>query len=417
MLDEYEHELGLVELELDGAIELRSDQVGAVAAGGALLAVAVVLTALNLRPAVTGVGPLLPEMRASLGASNLWAGVLVALPVWCFAGVGLIAPRLSRRVGLGWATTVALIALTAGLLARVVAGPSVVIGGTLVATAGIALVNVLIPVVIKRCFPARLGLMTGMYTAALAGGGALGSAITPAMADTLGGWRPALGGWAGFAVLALASWSAVTRGFGPAAAGASPGMHTRAGRSLLRSRLAWLVTLFFGGQSFLAFVVLTWLPEVFIDNGVSKANAGLLVGLTSLIGVPFSIFVCPLAAGQANQSRWIVALGLLGIGGIVGLMVAPAAAPLLWSVLVGLGISVFSLALTVIALRTRSDDDTARLSGMAQGFGYLLAGFGPFAFGLLHNATGEWTGPWIMVLVVCTMQVVAGALAGRNRYV
>lgn len=329
----------------------------------------------------------------------------------------MAAPRLSQRVGLGRAITAALIALTAGLLVRIVQFPSVVIGGTLVATAGIALINVLIPVVIKGCFPARLGLMTGVYTAALAGGGALGSAITPAMADTLGGWRPALGGWAGLAILALASWLAVARGFGPASADVSPGLHTPPGRSVLRSRIAWVVTLFFGGQSFLAFVVLTWLPEVFIDNGISKGNAGLLVGLASLVGVPFSIFVCPLAAGQASQSRWIVALGLTGIGGVVGLMVAPAAAPLLWSVLVGLGMSVFSLALMVIALRTRNDDDTARLSGMAQGFGYLLAGFGPFTFGLLHDATGGWTGPWIMVLVVCTMQVAAGAVAGQNRYV
>jgi CP family cyanate transporter-like MFS transporter len=143
----------------------------------------------------------------------------------------------------------------------------------------------------------------------------------------------------------------------------------------------------------------------------------LLVGLASVLAVPISLVVAPLAARQSNQTGWIVGLGVVGFAGMIGLLVDPGAAPLLWSVLVGLGMSVFSLALTVIALRARTADDTARLSGMAQGFGYLLAGVGPFMFGLLHDVTGGWTAPWGMVLVVYLVQMVAGALAGRNRYV
>lgn len=189
------------------------------------------------------------------------------------------------------------------------------------------------------------------------------------------------------------------------------------GRSLLRSRLAWTVTLFFGSQSLLAYVMMGWLPEVYIDNGVSKSTAGLLAGLMSLIAVPISIFVSPMAARSSSQSPWIVGLGVIGMAGVIGLLIDPAAAPLLWSILVGLGMSVFSLALTVIALRARTTEDTAQLSGMAQGFGYLLAGLGPLSFGLLHDLTDGWTVPWTMVLIVYLVQMVMGALAGRNRYV
>lgn len=408
-LGQYEHEL---ELELDGATEI---QPAAMAAGGALLTVAVVLTALNLRPAITSVGPLLPEMRGALGASDTWAGVLTTLPGLCFAGAGLAAPWLSRRIGLGRTISAALLTLVAGLLIRVCDGPLVVLGGTLVATAGIALINVLIPVVIRGSFPAQVGLMTGVYTAALQGGGAMGSAVTPLLDDALGGWRSALGTWSALALLAFAAWVVGSRGFDRGAT-ASPAAATK-GRSLLGSRLAWTVTLFFGTQSLLAYVVMGWLPEVLIETGMSDARAGLLLGLISLIAVPISLVVTPLAARSESQSGWIVGLGVLGITGMLGLLIAPAAAPLLWSVLVGLGMSVFSLALTVIALRARDAQDTVSLSGMAQGFGYLLAGVGPFLFGLLHQASGGWTVPWLMMLAVYLVQTISGALAGRNRYV
>lgn len=396
-----------------GAIEARP------AAGGLLLTVAVVLTALNLRPAITSVGPLLGDMRDSLGASAIWAGALTTLPGLCFAAAGLAAPRLAARIGLDRAITVALVVLGAGLMLRVVDGPAVVIGGTLVATGGIALINVLIPVVIKRSFATRIGVMTGIYTAALQGGGALGSALTP-MLDAVSGWRTALGAWAALAALAFALWLAATgRSDGPASGHTLPaGQDRGASRaSMLRSPLAWTVTAFFGCQAFLAYVVMGWLPEVFIDGGMSKGAAGLLLGLISVLAVPVSIVIAPAAVRRPSQSGWIVGLGALGFVGVTGLAIAPDFLPLLWSVLLGLGMSVFSLALTVIALRSRNAADTARLSGMVQGIGYLLAGVGPFLFGLLHDLTGGWTVSWGLVLAVYAVQMVTGALAGRNRYV
>lgn len=384
-------------------------------AGGTLLAVAVVLTALNLRPAVTSIAPLLGDMRTDLGTTATWAGLLTTLPALCFAAAGLAAPRLSARYGLGRVISLALVTLTVGLALRTVDGPHVVLAATLVACAGIALVNVLIPVVIKGSFPTRVGLMTGIYTAALQGGGALGSAVTPVIEIPLGGWRIALAVWAVVAVIAFAAWlPAARRHRGAWAQTAAP---RGAQRSLLRSPLAWTITLFFGCQAFLAYIVMGWLPQVFIDNGISKTSAGLFVGLVSLVGVPVALLISPLAARSSSQSGWIVGLGVLGMAGTVGLLVAPAAVPLLWSVLIGIGMSAFSLALAVIALRARTAEDTAQLSGMAQGFGYLIAGAGPFMFGLLHDVSNGWTIPWVMFLVVYVVQIVAGAAAGRNRYV
>lgn len=385
------------------------------AAGGALLAVAVVLTALNLRPAVTSVATLLGDMRAELSVSATWAGLLTTVPALCFAGAGLAAPRLATRIGLGRTISAAMVALTVGLALRVVGGSQLVIGATLIACAGIALANVLIPVVIKGSFPARIGLMTGIYTAALQGGGALGSALTPGLEDPLGGWRAALAVWAVISFLALAVWIPATRRHRGAWAAQSADAGER--RSLLRNPLAWTVTLFFGSQAFMAYVVMGWLPEVFIDSGVDKVHAGLLVGLTSLIGVPLSLILAPLAARKPGQSGWIVAVGVFGFAGAVGLMVAPGAQPLLWSVLIGIGMSAFSMALTVIGLRARTAADTAQLSSMAQGFGYLIAGAGPFLFGFLHDVSHGWTVPWGMFLAVYAVQIVAGAMAGRARYV
>ena len=401
--------------QLDGADELPQGRVS-VLGGGALLAVAVVLTALNLRPAVTSVAPLLGDMRADLGTSATWAGLLTTLPTLCFAGAGLAAPALSTRIGTNRTIAVGLVTLAVGLGVRSLDGPYVVIGATLLACAGIALINVLIPVVIKGSFPTRVGLMTGIYTAALQGGGALGSAVTPGLEQSFGNWRTALAVWSLVAVAALAVWIPATMRHREPAPPATP-VAAEPRPSMLRSALAWQVTLFLGAQGFLAYIVMGWLPQVFIDSGVSKVHAGMLVGLVSLVGVPVALVLLPLAARRASQSGWIVGIGLFGMAGIVGVLIAPAAQPVLWSLLIGVGMGVFSMALAVIALRSRDAEDTVRLSAMAQGFGYLIAGLGPFLFGLLHDVSSGWTMPWIMFLVVYVLQIVVGALAGRDRVV
>ncbi|WP_430732397.1 CynX/NimT family MFS transporter [Amycolatopsis ruanii] len=382
--------------------------------GSGLLAVAVLLAAMNLRPAVTSVGAVLDEMQDTLGASATWAGALTTMPGLCFALAGLTAPVVARRLGIATAVSLALVLLAGGLVLRVLQVLLVVLGGTLIGTAGIALANVLIPVVVKESFATRIGLMTGLYTGALQAGGALGSALTPPLDSAFGGWRPGLASWAALAVAALVLWLASAR---TRPGGAASGENATAARSLFRSPLAWIVTVFFGMQACLAYIVMGWLPQVLMDAGVTRADAGLMMGLVSLLGLPVSLIVPPLAAKQGSQSGWILLLGVFGIAGVTGLMVAPSAAPLLWSIFIGIGMAVFSLALTTIALRARTGAETAKLSAMAQGIGYLLAAVGPFLFGLLHDVTHGWTVPFAMLLAVVAGQMVFGFFAGRPRYV
>lgn len=386
---------------------------GRVGAASALLAVAVVLVAFNLRPAITSVGPVLDQARAAFAASAGWVGLLTTVPVLCLAAAGAAAPQLARRAGLRGAIALALVAITAGLALRVLGGPSLMIAATVVATSGVAVAGVLVPVVVRAGFPTRVGLVTGFYTAALQAGATLGFAFTPLLADGLGGWRPALASWAAIGAVALAGWLAWGRPGAPAA-GPAPAV----GGSVLASPLAWTVTAFFGLQAFVAFSVMNWLPLALMDRGVTRTEAGFLLGVLSIVALPVSLLVPPLAGRARGQSGWILGLSACGAAGLSGLLFVPTDGPwqaLPWVLLVGLGMSVFSLALTVIALRASTAERTASLSGMAQGIGYVIAGIGPFLIGLLHEATGGWDVPFAVLLAVVVAQSVTGALAGRPR--
>jgi MFS transporter, CP family, cyanate transporter len=244
----------------------------------------------------------------------------------------------------------------------------------------------------------------------LQAGATLGFAFTPLLAEGLGGWRPALASWAAIGLVALAGWFAWGRPDAPTA--------DTARDSVLISPLAWVVTAFFGLQAFVAFAVMNWLPLALMDRGVSRTDAGLLLGVLSIVALPVSLLVPPMAGRARGQSGWILALSACGAAGLLGLLLVPTTGPwqvLPWVLLLGLGMSVFSLALTVIALRASSAARTADLSGMAQGIGYVIAGTGPFLVGLLHETTGGWTVPFAVLLAVVVAQAVTGALAGRPR--
>jgi CP family cyanate transporter-like MFS transporter len=201
---------------------------------------------------------------------------------------------------------------------------------------------------------------------------------------------------------------------GPGEPGAAPAPRAV---NLLRNRLAWQVTALFGLQSFIAYIVMGWLPQVFITAGIDRQTAGLLLGIATVAAVPASLTIPPLAARHRQQSAWITGMVICAIAGVLGLLLAPAALPVLWAILTGIGVGVFSMVITVFSLRTRTAADTARLSTMAQAIGYLVASLGPLLFGLLHGITGSWKLPLIMVLAVSGLEIIAGWLAGRDRFV
>lgn len=394
--------------------------------GTPLLLAAVVLAAANFRPAVTSMSSILGEVRADVGASAVWASALTALPTVCFGLAAVVGPWFRRLFGVARAVGIALTVITVGLVLRVLDGQWVVLGGTFIAAGGIAVGNVLIPVVVKESFPKRIGLATGFYTAALNGGAALASAITPPLTGVLGGWRLSLGVWAVLAAAALALWALGARHGSHPVTAEEPDTADAPGQppippgqrpSLLRSPLAWAVTLFMGLQSLLAYVAMGWITELFVSYGVPRDRAALMLALVSLLGVPLSLIVAPLAMRRASQSGWIVGLVAFGLVGVLGLLVAPTTAPWLWTTCIGVGMGVFALALGVISLRARDGVDATRLSAQAQGYGYLIASAGPFLFGLLHAVTGGWTASLVFVAAMLCVLGVVGWIAGRPRFV
>lgn len=387
---------------------------------GAGAVVAIVLAALNLRPGVVAVSPLLGEILAEEGLSATAGGVLTTLPVLCFGILAPVAPGLARRVGLERALFGSLVLLCLGFALRLVPGIGPLLVGTLAVGSAIGLGNVLLPALIKRDFADRVGLMTGLYSMALSGGAALAAGLTVPIASATGmDWRATLASWGLLAVLGAVVWAPrALRSTGAVATLRPPGATPAdAVRSVWRSPLAWAVTVLMGTQSLSFYAVNAWLPEIFVAAGRSVAVGGWLLALTNLLGIVGS-FVTPVLAGRMRRQRALgVVIVALILTGLLGLVVAPDAA-VLWVVLLGLGQGGgISLALTLMALRTENAARTSELSGMAQSAGYVLAACGPLGLGVAHDATGSWTVPLLLLVVASLVQGVAAWFAGRDEIV
>lgn len=368
---------------------------------------AVLLVALNLRMAITSVGALV-DLIVDAGLPTGASAFLTSLPVLCFAVVGAFGATISRRLGNHRALALALALLSLGLLVRVLDGPVVLLGGTFVACAGIALANVLLPALVKEHFPTRLGLVTGAYSAVISVGAALGAGLSVPVAEAAGGWRGGLVWWAAPAILALLAWLPFVRG-------RDAGRPSPSGAWLLREPLAWAVAVVFGLQSICAYAVMSWLPSIYADAGFSHDTAGLLLAVSILVGVPVFLVVPSIAARSRSQANLIGVLSLLLGAGFLGLWLVPAEGAWLWAVLLGIGGGVFPVALTLFALRTSTPEDTAALSSMGQCVGYTFAAGGPFLLGILREGTGSWSVPCAILVALCVLQVGVGRVAGRPR--
>ncbi|MGW6132024.1 MFS transporter [Cellulomonas sp. NPDC055163] len=373
-----------------------------------LLVAGVVTVALNLRPAVVGLGPVLTRAGADTGLGAVALSALAAAPVLCFGVVGALGGALVRRRGIVATQVAALLVLVVGSLLRLSPTATGLVAGTVVAASGIAVLNVVLPVAVKRYFPGRIGLMTGVYSTALGLSAAVAAGVTVPFADAVG-WRPALAVWAVPAGIAAAVWLLVGRA---RVRPAEPGPAPIPVAALLRDAVAWQVTLFMGLQSSLFYATLSWLPSIHAAAGHSAREAGLQLGVVTAVGVPMAMLVPPLAARIRNQG--VVATVLVcctGAGLVVLLLGAPS---VLSSLLLGIGLGgSFPLALTLVSLRSRSAADATGLSSMAQGIGYLVAAVGPLGVGALLGATGSWEPAVLAMLVVVGLQLVAGLLASR----
>jgi CP family cyanate transporter-like MFS transporter len=369
--------------------------------------------AANMRPLAASVGPLVHQIRADQRLSGAAAGLLLTIPVLCFGAIAPLAPLLSRRLGMARSVALILAAVIAGLLVRVSGGVLMLFAGTTLAAAGAACGNVLLPVVVRRSFSSRIGMMSGLYSTALVATAAIAAGATVPLARLLGhGWRGGLAFWAAPAIVALAVWlPQLAREAAPPAGGIRPARM----REVTRDPITWQLTVFFAMQSWGFYAMLAWLPSILEAHGIGTTSAGLLLGLSGIVGVPAALLVPALAARRRDQRGLAVLVTAVTLCGYAGLLLAPTGAPALWALLMGLGQGAsFPLALTMIVLRSGSAQLTPGLSTHVQCVGYLLAAAGPFAIGALHDATGSWTAPLIVMVALLGPQAVSGFGAGRN---
>ncbi len=365
-----------------------------------LALLAIPLLALNLRSAITSIAPVLAQIQQQLHMSDTQASVLGALPPIVFGLSGIATPTVIRRLGTDRAAVLAMVLATLGTAVRALSpGAIFFFLPQLVALVGMGMGNVLLPPLVKRYFPDRIGALTVLYGIVLQLGTALPAFVAVPLADA-GGLRTSLGAWAGLSLLALWPWVMLSTGrssaepdhAGPGCKGyaVAPAAGTRiAIRVLLRNRVAWGATFLMGMTSLNTYPIFTWLPQILTDAGVSRGVAGSLLGLYSLMSLPLALTIPWIAVKLRNPLVVVIAGLACYLVGYAGLALAPARAPVLWTLLCGLAATGFPLALALANLRTRTHEGAVALSGFMQGLGYLLAATGPLVTGLLHTLTGD----------------------------
>jgi CP family cyanate transporter-like MFS transporter len=382
-----------------------------------LLFLAVLLSGLNMRPFITSMGPVLDDMRASLGLSASVAGLLVALPTLFFGILGIIMPRFLRGFSPQGVVVVALAVLAAGVALRSVLGVTGLFAGIFVSSVGISAMMVVMPVITKSAFSHRLGLAMSFYTMSFCLGASLGAGLAVPLAQLpYSSWHWSLAFWVLPALGAALVWSRVPRGALPVSP--SPGAPSIPWRPLYRDRLAWQVTLLMGLQSCLGQSTITWMPAMLADRGMAAAPAGAALSIALLIQL-VTAFAAPWLSMRGRDQRPMISLMLaLMLGGMAGGLYAPATQIWTWILVMGLGMGgTFSLALSLIVLRTRSAHEATALSGMAQGIGYMIASVGPVLAGALYEYRGDWHAVAALFLGIGLIAWWAGMGAGKNEFI
>jgi len=388
-----------------------------------LLTVGIMVLAINLRAAITSLPPVFPELSTALHLSSASIAVLAATPVACFGVFSGLGGPLSRAFGEERVLLAALLLLAGGLVLRGALPESMLFPGTILAGGAIALMNVLLPSLVKRRSPQKAGLLIGAYLLMLSAGAVTGSLIAVPVYRAAGGaaagagWpvKITLGLWALPALAAAAVWLPQAR-YRTRPASARPAGADRI--SMPRHALAWQVAAYMGLQSLTYYATLSWLPTLMRDRGVSAAGAGSLLALMNVGNVITGLLI-PVLAQRARNQRLLVTVTVAATAvGLAGVLVAPVGTAVGWILLLGLGQG-SSLGLAIFFTMARAPDPVtaASLSGFAQAVGYLLATTGPLAVGFLHTATGGWTVPVLVLLGTVGLQFWAGLLAGRARTV
>jgi CP family cyanate transporter-like MFS transporter len=395
---------------------------GGAAALPVLLLVGVLLVALNLRGPLVAVAPVVDDLRRDLDVTAGTLGLLTSIPVLCFGLAAPIASLLIARTGVHRAVLVSMAGVLAGTLLRSLGSPEAAIAGTVVIGLGITVGNVVVPVVIGRDFPGATNIVTAAYTAALNIGSTMTSALTAPLAEVIG-WQGALAAWGLLVAVAAAVWTAALRRHVAKAAAAEeagtappPPPPAAPVGSVWRQPAAWGLTLAFAGQAFSYYGATAWLPTLLADeNGMSKSAAGVSSSLFQLLAVVGAFSVPALVAWWKRPSLVLLAITVVWAALPIGLLVAPDLWAL-WCCLAGAaqggGITVVFIA---IVRRSRDLTENRRLSAMVQGGGYAVAATGPLVIGAVHDATGGWTVPLLVILGAVVVMAVAGTASAGGR--
>lgn len=386
----------------------------------ALVLAGIALSAFNLRTAVTSLTPLLDVLGDIFGFGSTTAGLLGMLPTAAFAVFGVVTPALTRRIGLERTALLAMSLAGGGLVLRSLADGVGVLGlGATIALAGMGIGNVVLPPLVKRWFPNRVGAISTLYITVLQLGTMLPALLAVPVADATN-WRFALGIWSLTAFAAAVPWLWLLLRHREALAPPAPIVDAQTviapGGRVWRSPIAWGMALMFGMTSLITYAMFTWLPLLLTEAGASPAFGGAMVALFSTLGLVGALGMPSIAVRMRNPFVIVLVCACCHLAAYTGLLFAPMAAPVLWVILLGLGPSTFPLALTLINLRTRTPTGSAALSGFMQGTGYALSCAGPLLFGVLHAATGGWHWPFAMLLVAVAVLVFGGWLACKPRW-
>jgi CP family cyanate transporter-like MFS transporter len=373
------------------------------------------LVALNLRPAVTSVGPLLQEIVQSLGFDRAEAGILPTLPVLCFGLIGPVAPALGRRFGAENVIFAALIAVAMACAMRLAPSAAMLYASCVLAGLAIGCMNVLLPGIVKRDFPQRVGAVTGFYTMMLCVGAAGAAALAPQVELAFDvNWTVALAVWGVLSLIAIPAWAPLRAHFHSAPQAVRSDM-----RNLWTNALAWQVTIYLGLAASLAYSVFGWGAKILQDRGMDVPSSGMMLGLSILVQGA-GAQVAPLMSSKRGDLRFSALLMMgLGLVGLLGYLFAPMGIMWLCSIVLGIGQGgAFAIALTMIAQRGGNPETAARLSGMTQSVGYVMGALaGPLAVGLVHDAFGGWPPVAILFTVITLGAAICALGAGRVRTV
>lgn len=377
---------------------------------------AVAAIAIILRPGATSVGPVLAEIRDGLGLSATTAGALTALPGFCFALAGATAVTLSNKLGTAGALTLGAAAAALGLLARsLVTNQAAFLALSVLALLGAGMGNILVPVFIKRFYPRRQSVLMMVYVVGLTTGATVPGLVTPVFLTSTGGWRTALGIWGVISAVAVVPWVVLSvreRRMTGAAMGPKSSI-----LSVVRSRRALGLALFFGIQSMQAYVCFGWLAQILRDSGVSAASASLLMSYYSALGFPAAL-VMPIVVARSRDLRpYVVIFSILLATGFGGLWLAPLWSPILWVTLLSVAGFSFPMALALITARTRDPHVTGGVSGLTQSVGYIFSGAGPLMVGIVHQVTGGWAVPLVIIAGSAVLLLLGGLAIARPGYV